>query len=87
VGRRAQDGAGDGDAWLWRGMAGCFHRAWEGARLWLARDPRGRDPWRGGGGRAGGGWREIREGRDRGRRGRLSMRVRQCVGEIGRTML
>jgi hypothetical protein len=34
-----------------RGMAGCFHRAWEGARLWLARDPRGQDPRRGGGGR------------------------------------
>jgi hypothetical protein len=32
-----------------RGMAGCFHRAWEGARLWLARDPRGRDPRWGGG--------------------------------------
>jgi hypothetical protein len=28
-----------------RGMAICFHRVWEGVRLWLARDPR----WGGGG--------------------------------------
>jgi hypothetical protein len=75
-----------------RGMAGCFHRAWEGALLWLARDPRGRDlRWRGGGrveGQVGVGRglaRDLRGARS-GAAGKACLLPCACVGEIGRTM-
>jgi hypothetical protein len=70
-----------------RGMAGCFLRAWEGARLWLARDPRGQDPRRGGGGRmegqagVGGGLARDPRGARSGAAGKDCLLPCACVGD------
>jgi hypothetical protein len=103
AGRRAQNSAarlwweGHGGCFhrAWEGAqagggttgAGRDCGAW--SRLAVVASARSAAGRRGKSGRAGGGWREIHEGRDPGQRGRVPaayFHARVCVGEIGRTV-